>query len=346
MHRVWPTASDKLELCMRTKDSISKTLILFAFCSDMNTLHTLTSLLVWVHSFVSIHEWFLPPSKLVWFPPPAPCSDSKSHSWRTWAVRLSVVSWWAQGWSPIHSYLRGDLVRHAYITPHHLSYLPWTTLPRSSATPELNGAVSELLHQQSTVLFLGMKQHCCPCPSCASTALSRDVCLIATGGGVAALTTYKSPAFFRASLSARQETRGCRAAGRLLFCWVVRPGLSGYFYCRSRSERGSGCRPTTSRRLIQCFTSWYRFTPVGFRSGSWWVRPFWDPENIMPRAFLWPRMKNGVSTFVPSNHTCQLTDKPDRTLRPAALRPIPVVSQPFQHLIIDCVGPSARSMSG
>lgn len=188
MHRVWPTASDKLELCMRTKDSISKTLILFAFCTDMNTLHTLTSLLVWVHSFLFQYmndfyrpqSWFgflhlhpvLTPNHIPEEPEPPACPL------------------WGDG-------LRADprFTPTSAVTSSVTPTSPLTTshtcpaLPRSSATPELNGAVSELLHQQSTVLFLGMKQHCCPCPSCASTALSRDVCLIATGGGVAALTS-------------------------------------------------------------------------------------------------------------------------------------------------------------
>lgn len=43
-----------------------------------------------------------------------------------------------------------------------------------------------------------------------------------------------------------------------------------------------------------------------------------------------------------SNHT----DTPNRTLKPAAVCPTPVVNQPFQHLITACVGPLARSELG
>ncbi len=45
-------------------------------------------------------------------------------------------------------------------------------------------------------------------------------------------------------------------------------------------------------------------------------------------------------------HNCQLTGKPNQKIKPAPLFPIPAVSPPFEHLIIDCVGPLPRSKSG
>lgn len=64
------------------------------------------------------------------------------------------------------------------------------------------------------------------------------------------------------------------------------------------------------------------------------------------RYFFWPRLKRDVSVFVKTCHTCQLTGKPNQSIRPAPLRPIPVIENPFEHLIIDCVGPLPKSKSG
>lgn len=64
------------------------------------------------------------------------------------------------------------------------------------------------------------------------------------------------------------------------------------------------------------------------------------------KHFFWPRLKRDISAYIKTCHTCQLTGKPNQTIPPAPLQPIPVISQPFQHLIIDCVGPLPRSKSG
>jgi len=57
------------------------------------------------------------------------------------------------------------------------------------------------------------------------------------------------------------------------------------------------------------------------------------------RYLFWPRMKKDVARFVKTCHTYQLTGKPKQTIKPAPLYPIPAPSKPFEHLIIDCVGP-------
>lgn len=59
--------------------------------------------------------------------------------------------------------------------------------------------------------------------------------------------------------------------------------------------------------------------------------------------FYWPCIKKDVASFIKTCHTCQLTGKPNQSLKPAPLHPIPAVCQPFEHLIIDCVGPLPRS---
>ena len=62
--------------------------------------------------------------------------------------------------------------------------------------------------------------------------------------------------------------------------------------------------------------------------------------------FFWPRLKRAVSNYVKTCHTCQLTSKPNQCVKPAPLCPIPAISKPFEHLIIDCVGPLPPSKSG
>lgn len=62
--------------------------------------------------------------------------------------------------------------------------------------------------------------------------------------------------------------------------------------------------------------------------------------------FFWLKLKRDVSNYIKSCHTCQLTGKPSQSIKPAPLCPIPAIGQPFEHLIIDCVGPLPISKSG
>lgn len=45
-------------------------------------------------------------------------------------------------------------------------------------------------------------------------------------------------------------------------------------------------------------------------------------------------------------HTCQVTGKPNQVIKVAPLCTIPAVSEPFDQLIFDCVGPLSPSKSG
>ncbi len=67
--------------------------------------------------------------------------------------------------------------------------------------------------------------------------------------------------------------------------------------------------------------------------------------NIL-KHFFWPRLKRDVSGYIKTCHVCQLTGKPNQGIRPAPLQPIPAVSEPFTHLIVDCVGPLPGAKSG
>ncbi|KAL1248067.1 hypothetical protein QQF64_023443 [Cirrhinus molitorella] len=57
-------------------------------------------------------------------------------------------------------------------------------------------------------------------------------------------------------------------------------------------------------------------------------------------------MKSSVSAFVRSCHICQVAGKPNQVIPQAPLQPIPVIGEPFERLILDCVGPLPKAKTG
>lgn len=55
--------------------------------------------------------------------------------------------------------------------------------------------------------------------------------------------------------------------------------------------------------------------------------------------FFWPGLKRDVAQFIETGHTSQVTGKHNERISRAPLCPIPALSQPFEHLIVDCVRP-------
>lgn len=64
------------------------------------------------------------------------------------------------------------------------------------------------------------------------------------------------------------------------------------------------------------------------------------------RHFFWPGLKRDVAAYCRSCHTCQMMGKPNQVIPPAPLKPIPVLGEPFEHVIIDCVGPLPKTKTG
>ncbi|XP_041947558.1 uncharacterized protein LOC121708759 isoform X4 [Alosa sapidissima] len=64
------------------------------------------------------------------------------------------------------------------------------------------------------------------------------------------------------------------------------------------------------------------------------------------RYFFWPGLKSDVVRHCRSCHRCQIAGKPNQAIPPAPLHPIPVISEPFERIILDCVGPLPKSKSG
>ncbi len=64
------------------------------------------------------------------------------------------------------------------------------------------------------------------------------------------------------------------------------------------------------------------------------------------KHFFWPSMKSDVAKFRKSCHACQIAGKPNQIPPPAPLKPIPVLGEPFERILIDCVGPLPKTKSG
>ena len=62
--------------------------------------------------------------------------------------------------------------------------------------------------------------------------------------------------------------------------------------------------------------------------------------------FYWPKLMADVALFCRTCHECQIAGKSGRPIPPAPLQPIPAVGEPFDKLVIDCVGPLPKSRRG
>ena len=64
------------------------------------------------------------------------------------------------------------------------------------------------------------------------------------------------------------------------------------------------------------------------------------------KQFFWPAMKKDVVEYCRTCHTCQIVGKPNQPVPQAPLHPIPALDQPFDRVIVDCVGPLPRTKQG
>ncbi|XP_068205624.1 uncharacterized protein [Palaemon carinicauda] len=61
------------------------------------------------------------------------------------------------------------------------------------------------------------------------------------------------------------------------------------------------------------------------------------------QLFYWPGIRKSVAEYCKSCAVCQLVGKPNQIIKPAPLQPIPVLPEPFDKVILDCVGPLPKS---
>ncbi len=64
-----------------------------------------------------------------------------------------------------------------------------------------------------------------------------------------------------------------------------------------------------------------------------------ETYHCVLKHFFWPVMKAYVAHFCKTCHTCQLVGKPNQVVPLDPLCPIPAVGEPFEHVIVKCVGP-------
>lgn len=64
------------------------------------------------------------------------------------------------------------------------------------------------------------------------------------------------------------------------------------------------------------------------------------------RHFDLSSVKSVVAQHCKTHHVCQTVGKPNQTIPLAPLCPIPVVGEPFKHILVDCVGPLPSPKSG
>lgn len=66
--------------------------------------------------------------------------------------------------------------------------------------------------------------------------------------------------------------------------------------------------------------------------------------NRILQHFFWHGLKRDVIRYCKTCHVCQYVGKPNQVIPPAPLIPIPVLSEPFEHVMVDCVGPLPKSI--
>ena len=62
--------------------------------------------------------------------------------------------------------------------------------------------------------------------------------------------------------------------------------------------------------------------------------------------FKWPGIEKSVKEFCKAYETCQKVGKPNQTIPPAPLKPIPTTGEPFDRILMDCVGPLPKTEIG
>ena len=62
--------------------------------------------------------------------------------------------------------------------------------------------------------------------------------------------------------------------------------------------------------------------------------------------FFWPKLRHHVRDYCRSSHTCQVVGKPNQKIPIEILQRIPAFDESFSKVVIDCVGPLRKTMSG
>lgn len=122
--------------------------------------------------------------------------------------------------------------------------------------------------------------------------------------------------------------------GVLMRKWVARPGGEKVSTSADWNTVHQIVLPVVGRRhVLELAHVW---------SGHLGIAKTYD--RIL-QNFFWPGLKTDVN-FCKTCSTCQVVGKPNQVVPPAPLHPIPAIGEPFEHVIVDCVGPLPRTKSG
>ncbi len=64
------------------------------------------------------------------------------------------------------------------------------------------------------------------------------------------------------------------------------------------------------------------------------------------KYLFWPGCKSSIAEFCRTCGVCQRSGNPNQKVPFALLQPVPVMAEPFERLILDCVGPLPKTKSG
>ena len=69
-------------------------------------------------------------------------------------------------------------------------------------------------------------------------------------------------------------------------------------------------------------------------------------QEKLLRHFWWPGIMDNVKEYCRTCHVCQKVGKPGQHPTPALLQPVTAIGQAFEHIIVDCVGPTPKTKCG
>ena len=168
------------------------------------------------------------------------------------------------------------------------------------------------------------------------------------------------PGGFPAQINREKLITSQRGDPTLEKCFRVMEGkLKGHRSVEYYLEHGVLCRkwvnPYTERAHVRGEVIRQVVLPLDYRkliletahdlptSGHLGVNATYDR---IVRSFFWPGMKRDVQQYCRTCFCCQRAGKPNQPITRAKLYPIPAYGEPFEHILVDCVGPLPRTSSG
>ena len=68
--------------------------------------------------------------------------------------------------------------------------------------------------------------------------------------------------------------------------------------------------------------------------------------DLLRQHYYWPKMYSHLRDYIKRCHICQVMGKPNQVIPKSPLKPIKVVHNPFEYIVIDIVGPLPKTKGG